>query len=65
MNVWAKRTLQLVTTQDYLDKLQTVYPHEDAEREVDYAVLKAIKKSFVRKDDKVLLNELLNLEKFP
>jgi len=34
MNEWAKRTLQLVMEQDYLDKLQKVYPHEEGERDV-------------------------------
>ena len=29
MNQWSSRTLNLVTSQDYLDKLQEIYPHED------------------------------------
>jgi len=65
MNEWAIRTLDLVNNQDYLDRLQEVYPHEEGERDVDPDVLDAIKTSFEDGDDETLLDQLLDLEKFP
>jgi len=65
MNEWAKRTLQLVMEQDYLDKLQKVYPHEEGERDVAQSTLDSIRQSFEKRNEKVLLNQLLSLEKFP
>jgi len=35
MNEWSRRTLHLVETQDYLDKLQEIYPNEEGERDVE------------------------------
>lgn len=65
MNIWSRKTLRLVRTTNYLDRLQQVYPHEDSEREVEGRALEAIKRSFQERDDVNLLNKLLNLEKFP
>ena len=65
MNQWSSRTLSLVTSEDYLDRLQVIYPHEEGERDVDEAILNEIKQSFEKKDDMGLLNKLLDLEKFP
>jgi len=65
MNEWATRTLDLVNNQDYLDRLQEVYPHEEGERDVDPEVLDSIRQSFAERDDAALLDQLLNLEKFP
>ena len=45
MNEWATRTLDLVNNQDYLDRLQQVYPHEEGEREVNPEVLDSIRHS--------------------
>lgn len=65
MNEWSKRTLQLVAEQDYLDKLQKVYPHEEGERDVEQSVLDSIRQSFNKRDERALLDQLLSLERFP
>ena len=65
MNKWAKQTLNLIQKQNYLDRLQEIYPHEDKERIVDDKIIKAIRKAFRARDNVVLLNKLLDLEKFP
>lgn len=65
MNEWASRTLDLVNNQDYLDRLQQVYPHEEGERDVAPHTLNSIRQSFEARDDAALLDQLLNLDKFP
>lgn len=65
MNEWGKRTLLLVNNQDYLDRLQQIYPHEEGDRDVNQDILTSIKQAFQKQDDIALLNKLLNLEKFP
>lgn len=55
----------MVTTGNYLDQLQTVYPHEDAEREVDISDLETVRQLFEERNEERLLNKLLDLEKFP
>jgi len=65
MNYWSQKTLDLVTAQNYLDKLQIIYPHEEGERQVDEEALESIKSSFIAKDNFQLLDKLLGLEKFP
>ena len=59
MNPWSSHTLKLVTSKNYLDRLQEIYPHEEGERDVDESILKDIKKLFEKKDDINLLNKLL------
>ena len=51
MNQWSSRTLNLVTSEDYLDKLQKIYPHEEGERDVDETILDEIKRSFKKKNN--------------
>lgn len=65
MNYWSQKTLELVTAQNYLDKLQIIYPHEEGEREVSEEVLKSITTSFITKNNFELIDKLLGLEKFP
>ena len=65
MNAWSKQTLRLVTANNYLDRLQKVYPHEEGERSVNEAALYSIRAAFKAKDDINLLNHTLNLQKFP
>jgi hypothetical protein len=65
MNEWARRTLSLVNNQDYLDRLQQIYPHEEGERDVAPDVFDSIRQSFDEHNDVALLNQLLDLEKFP
>jgi hypothetical protein len=43
MNEWALRTLKLVEQENYLDRLQEVYPHEDAARDVKEEVIASIR----------------------
>lgn len=35
MNEWSIKTIQLVSTQNYLDRLQEIYPHEEGERIIE------------------------------
>lgn len=65
MNYWSNRTLELVTTGDYLDALQNIYPHEEGQRQVDDTVLESIATSFTEQNYIQLLDKLLGLEKFP
>ncbi len=65
MNEWAEKTLRLVAGLNYLDRLQEIYPHEDAERNVSQEVLNSIRQSLEERQEKALLNKLLDLEKFP
>ena len=65
MNEWSRRTLHLVETQDYLDKLQEIYPNEEGKRDVEQSVIKSIRQSFEKRDEMTLLSILLDLEKFP
>ena len=65
MNEWAQKTLKIVEKEDYLDKLQKVYPHEDAPREIDHQSLEEIRNAFQDKNNDVLIKKLLDLPKFP
>ncbi len=65
MNDWSKKTLNLVTTKNYLDKLQEIYPHEEGTRDIDSGAFDAIKTAFAAKDNVSLLNHTLSLQKFP
>jgi len=65
MNEWSIRTLHLVNEQNYLDRLQGIYPHEEGERDINQDALGPIRQSFEERDEITLLNKLLDLEKFP
>ncbi len=65
MNDWAKKTLELVKKENYLDLLQEIYPHEQTARKRDTDVEKKIREYYKSRDSISLLNQLLNLEKFP
>lgn len=65
MNEWSKRTLEVVTRENYLDRLQLVYSHEEGERNVSQNVLDEIRAAFEQRNGEELLNQLLGLEKFP
>lgn len=65
MNPWSQKTLQLVTTQDYLDQLQKIYVHEEGERDVTEGTIQSIRDTFESGDAEGLLTHLLGLEKFP
>jgi hypothetical protein len=65
MNHWSQKTLELVNTQDYLDRLQRIYAHIEGERDVSTATLDRIARLYEEGNEHALLNELLSLEKFP
>jgi hypothetical protein len=65
MNKWAKRTVEIATTSDYLDRLYDIYPSESKTRQVKKEVLTDIRKSYEKRDCKELLRQLLDLETFP
>lgn len=65
MNHWAQKTLQLVKEGDYLDRLQNIYKHEEGERTITKTTLDSIRKAFEEGDAVEVLQQLLNLEKFP
>ena len=65
MNDWARRTTQLVSEGDYLDRLHEIYPHEEGVRTFDKKMENRIRRHYRSKDKYGLLNELLELEKFP
>ena len=65
MNPWSQKTLAFVRNNDYLDKLQLVYPHEEKERDITTNTLEEIKRAYKAGDREKLLDLLLDLEKFP
>src|SRR6218665_1332003 len=65
MNEWSKKTLELVSRENYLDQLQLVYSHEEGERNVSQKLLDEIRSAFEQRNEEALLNKLLSLEKFP
>lgn len=65
MNKWSQQTLTLVSTQNYLDRLQEIYPHEEGIRAVDETTLQTIRDAYEAKNDIQLLNHTLDLQKFP
>ena len=65
MNKWARKTVQLAREGDYLDRLHEVYPIEPKKRVVDQKSLDEIRNAFKKRDEILLLNKLLDLEKFP
>jgi len=65
MNPWSQQTQQLVTRLNYLDRLQTIYAHEEGERNITEKTIASIREAFADGDANRLLDELLSLEKFP
>jgi hypothetical protein len=65
MNEWSKKTVKLAKTQNYLDRLYSIYPNELEIRSVNSEAMCAIEKLFRNRDCEELLNKLLALEKFP
>lgn len=64
MNQWAERTLELINNENYLDRLQEIYAHEEGERNITQTTVEAIKQSFANGDATALLEQLLDLERF-
>src|SRR5258708_4063102 len=65
MNEWSERSAELAQTQDYLDKLQAIYPADLTPRKIESNDITHIRNLFLKRDRAGLLQYLLTLEKFP
>ncbi len=66
MNEWSRRTLEIVNNENYLDKLQRIYPNiENPPRTISAETKSLIRRSFDERNCESLLNTLLDLKKFP
>ncbi|MEW6386884.1 MAG: restriction endonuclease [Thermodesulfobacteriota bacterium] len=65
MNEWSQRTLQLVNEHNYLDRLHEIYAHEEGKRKINRRTIASIQEAFKARNNIVLLNKLLDLDKFP
>jgi len=66
MNYWTKLSIDFANQRNYLDQLFTVYPIiPEGIREVDNKKWKKIEKSFIKKDNFELLNNMIDLDLFP
>jgi len=66
VNEWAKKTLEVVRTENYLDRLQRIYPNiENPPRTINDEIKLLIKIAFDGRNGESLLNILLDLKKFP
>lgn len=65
MDKWARKTARLAEKENYLDRLQDIYPVVPKERVVAKEVLDKIGAAFQKGDKVTLLNTLLHLERFP
>jgi len=66
MNKWVKKSINLASSYGYLDKLSRVYPiNLEIDREISAEEQERIEKAFHKKDVKILISVLLDLERFP
>ncbi|MBI3615072.1 MAG: restriction endonuclease [Candidatus Omnitrophica bacterium] len=65
MDKWARKTVRLVKEGNYLDQLQEIYPVIPKARVVSEKNLLEIREAFAKKNASLLLNALLQLERFP
>jgi hypothetical protein len=66
MNNWTKLSIEYANQRSYLDDLFLVYPTiPEGLREIDDGLWKSISEAYDRKDNAVLLNNLLKLNLFP
>ncbi|MBI3323250.1 MAG: hypothetical protein HYZ95_02155 [Candidatus Omnitrophica bacterium] len=65
MNVWARKTARIAQGENYLDRIQEVYPSSPKLRVVAKKALEAIEAAHQKKDRVQLLNLLLDQERFP
>ena len=65
MNRWAEDSAQFAQQENYLDRLQEIYPSEPGERKISEKELEAIRSAFDSGDKFRLLSVLLDLDKFP
>ncbi len=65
MNTWARKTAELAQKGDYLDRIYTVYPSEPKPRSVSPKILEEITAAYKKGNRVMLLNTLLDQERFP
>lgn len=65
MNSWAKKSSKIAAEQNYLDRLQEIYPSVPGSRKVSSNVLRQIRLAVKNRNRTSLLEILLDLDKFP
>jgi hypothetical protein len=66
MNRWTKLSIEYANQRSYLDDLFQVYPTiPDGIREIDEEIWNSVEKAFKRKDNDLLIRDLLKLDLFP
>ncbi len=66
MNKWSELSIQYANQRSYLDDLFQVYPTiPEGIREIDEKLWAGVEKAFKRKNNDLLIRELLKLDLFP
>ncbi len=66
MNYWTKLSIEYANQRSYLDDLFQVYPTiPEGIREIDNVIWNDVEKAYARKDNALLVKELLKLNLFP
>lgn len=66
MNYWTKLSIEYANQRNYLDELFQVYPTiPEGIRRIDRGIWKSIEKSFKKRDNVALLENLLKIDLFP
>jgi len=66
MNKWTELSIEYANQRSYLDDLFQVYPTiPDGIREINIEIWNSVEKAFTRKDNDLLIQELLKLDLFP
>lgn len=66
MSIWIEKSIEVANKSNYLDRLFEVYPlSPDPIRAISQTRWERVEKSFEDKNDRQLVNELLDLELFP
>jgi len=66
MNNWIKLSIEYANQRSYLDDLFQVYPTiPEGIRDIDSSLWKGIEKAFEKRDNVVLLENILKLDLFP
>ena len=66
MNYWTKLSIEYANQRSYLDDLFQVYPTiPEGIRDINQEIWTDVEKAFKKKDNVILINELLRLDLFP
>src|SRR3990167_7914718 len=66
MNHWTQLSIEYASQRSYLDDLFQVYPTiPDGIRDIDSVLWKNVKKAFKKRNNAVLLENLLKMDLFP